>query len=373
MNIVFLSNYFSHHQKPLSDALASHSNYHFISTADMTEERRLLGWGYEQEPDYVCCYSQNLELANKLLANADVVIAGSAPEKLVRKCILNNQVVFRYSERPLKKGMEPMKYLPRFVRWHWRNPIGKKIYLLCASGFTARDYARFALFRGRAYRWGYFPECKTYENLQKVLESKKKATILWAGRLLDWKHPDDVVTVAEQLKGDGCRFDMRLIGNGLMEQDLQEMINRKGLGDCVHLLGAMTPEQVRRYMEESELFLFTSDRNEGWGAVLNEAMNSGCCVVASDAIGSVPYLLKNGENGFVYPAGNVQALADQVKMLLEDAETIHRMGKNAYDTMREQWNADIAAERLVKLAETILAGEKNPNLYADGPCSLEHV
>ena len=45
------------------------------------------------------------------------------------------------------------------------------------------------------------------------------------------------------------------------------------------------------YMESSHIFLlFTSDRNEG--AALNESMNSGCAVVASDAIGSVPYLMR---------------------------------------------------------------------------------
>ena len=49
-------------------------------------------------------------------------------------------------------------------------------------------------------------------------------------------------------------------------------------------------------MEKSEIFLFTSDKGEGWGAVLNESMNSACAVVASHAIGSVPFLLKDGEN-----------------------------------------------------------------------------
>jgi glycosyltransferase involved in cell wall biosynthesis len=45
------------------------------------------------------------------------------------------------------------------------------------------------------------------------------------------------------------------------------------------------------------VFIFTSDRNEGWGAVLNEAMGSGCAVVAADLIGSVPYLIEHKKMG----------------------------------------------------------------------------
>ena len=83
------------------------------------------------------------------------------------------------------------------------------------------------------------------------------------------------------------------------------------------MLGAMPPEEVRRHMEKADIYLFTSDFNEGWGAVLNESMNSGCAVVASHAIGSVPFLIKNGENGLIYENGNQLDLEKQVLRLLE--------------------------------------------------------
>ena len=44
---------------------------------------------------------------------------------------------------------------------------------------------------------------------------------------------------------------------------------------------------------------------EGWGAVLNEAMNSGCACIASHAIGSAGFLIEHGENGFVYRDGDM--------------------------------------------------------------------
>ena len=97
-------------------------------------------------------------------------------------------------------------------------------------------------------------------------------------------------------------------------------------------------------MEESEIFLFTSDRNEGWGAVLNESMNSACAVVANCAIGSVPFLLNNGDNGYIYKDGDVDDLYNKVKSLLDNADERKCIAKNAYATMVDEWNAENAAQ-----------------------------
>lgn len=366
MRIVFLSNYFSHHQKPLSDALAAQADYTFLATAEMTAERRTMGWGDTQEPAYVCQYDAEPDRARQCLESADVVIAGSAPEALIRQCIRKGKLVFRYSERPLKNGLEPLKYLPRLIRWHRRNPGGKPIYLLCASAYTAGDYARFGLFRGRAYRWGYFPETIKYETLPR----KKPASILWVGRFLDLKHPEDAIRVAAKLKEADIPFEMTLIGTGPMQARLQQMIAAGHLQAQVHLPDAMKPEEVRRHMEQAQIFLFTSDRKEGWGAVLNEAMNSGCAVVASDAAGSVAYLVRDGENGCVYPSGDVDALFAATKELLLSPEKAARMGAEAYSTVTGCWNGEAAAARLLELAESLLQGKPGP-VWENGPCSLD--
>lgn len=371
MNVVFLSNYFSHHQKYLSDALAKRCGYTFVATAEMAKDRQAMGWAVDSEPEYICSYSKEPDRVRAAIERADVVIAGSTPQHLTRECIRRGKLVFRYSERPLKDGLEPMKYLPRLFRWHFWNPPGKPIYLLCASAYAAGDYARFGLFRNRAFRWGYFPEVKHYDDYQAVLASKKKASILWAGRFLELKHPEDAIRVAAKLKAMGMDFEMNFIGSGPVEPMMRSMISREGLEDRVHLLGNMSPGEVREYMEKAEVFLFTSDRREGWGAVLNEAMNSGCAVVTSDAAGAAPYLIDHGKNGLIYPSGDWEALFENVKGLLTHGEMSGEMGSRAYDTVVRLWNAETAAERFVELARRILEGEKSPDLYQDGPCSKE--
>ena len=192
---------------------------------------------------------------------------------------------------------------------------------------------------------------------------------MWAGRLIDLKHPEAAILAAKKLKETGTSFSLNIIGTGEMEAKLRSMIAEAGLEEQVHLLGPMQPEQVRRHMETSEIFLLTSDRNEGWGAVLNEAMNSGCAVVASHAVGSVPFLIHHKENGLIYRDGDTDMLFRRIQWLLERPAARETIGKHAYDTLREDWNPEMAVSRLVSLSRAILNGERRPRLFDSGVCS----
>ena len=354
MKIVFLSNYYNHHQAPFCEAMYKHlgPDFTFIQTEEMEAERSNMGWGEDSIPAFVKKNYGNCAAeaaCNEIIENADVAIIGSAPEHLVKNRIRSGKMVLRYSERQLKKGLELWKYPYRYFKWHLRNPRKANIYMLCASAYTAADYAKFGLFKNRCYKWGYFPAVKR------------------VARLIEWKHPELPILVAKRLKDEDYSFTMRLIGNGELYEKVQKMICDFGLEDCVQMLGIMKPEQVRRHMEKSQIFLFTSDRNEGWGAVLNEAMNSGCGVIASNAIGAAPFLI-NGENGIMYKDGDFEDLYVNVKLLLDDPRKAACMGKKAYETMVSEWNAEVAAELLLYLIEDLLA-EKTSRRYTQGPCS----
>ena len=335
----------------------------------MPRERKALGYGRELVPSYVLDCAENATCAEAVLKEADVVIAGSAPEALIRPCILRGQLVFRYSERPLKNGAEWHKYIPRFLKWHWRNPAQKPVYLLCASAYTKPDYKKFGLFRNRAFRFGYFPETVEYSDPAEMIGKKKPASIIWCGRLLDWKHPEALLKVAASLLRDGIDFAAEIVGTGPMEPFIRQEIESRGLVQRVHLVGAVPPDEVRRKMEAAEIFLFTSDRKEGWGAVLNEAMNSGCAVLASDAAGATPWLVRDGENGVVFPSEDWEALYAGIRRLMEDRALRQRMALAAYHTIRTEWNASVAADRLVKLCDNILNTGAPGTVAERGPCS----
>lgn len=370
MKILFCSNYFSHHQRPLSDALdeLTEHNYFFLAHREMDTERKNLGWGQDLARPYVGMPTDGD--IQKKLEDLDVLITGSFPEKLTTDYAKYAKLFFRYSERPLKTGNPALKYIPRFLRWHRRNPPWRKTYMLCASAYTAGDYAKFGLFHDRCYKWGYFPETIRYPSIDDLIDRKEKATILWCGRFISWKHPDDVIEVAKMLRDAGCCFKIKMIGTGEMERQLKQQASEAGLLDeNVRFLGAMSPEAVRRHMESAGICLFTSDRQEGWGAVLNEAMNSGCAVVASDAAGATPYLVNDGVNGSVYHSGDVQELYEKVRRFLENTTMQYSFGKAAYQTITELWNSEVAAKRFLQLSQALLNGTDASGLFANGPCS----
>lgn len=374
MKVVFLSNYFNHHQSALSDALwrLTDGNYVFLETTEMSQARRQLGYDTCSRP-YTRRVQDAPEEALRLIREADLVITGSAPESWVRHRIRSGKLLFRYSERPLRRGVEPVKYLPRLILWHLRNPNRKPIYMLCAGTDTPGDYSRFFLFRNRMYRWGYFPERKQYSDIRGLLDSKDAAEILWCGRFLPLKHPDDALLAAGKLKDEGYAFRLTFLGMGEMEGRLRQMCKELELEDRVRFLGPQDSGQVRVYMERAGIFLFTSDHREGWGAVLNEAMNSGCAVIANRGAGASEVLVRHGENGILYSDGSTDAMYENLRYLLEHPQRQKQLGLSAYETIQGTWNAEVAAERTLMLAERILKGEKTPNLFAEGPCSMAKV
>ena len=124
--VVFISNFFNHHQKPFSDAMYDRlgDGYMFIQTCQMSNERKRLGWGIEEYPEYVVnekMLNDNLVKYMKIIDDADVVIIGSAPDGFIEERKKKNKLIFRYSERHLKKGLELCKYPVRFYKCHKNN------------------------------------------------------------------------------------------------------------------------------------------------------------------------------------------------------------------------------------------------------------
>lgn len=377
ITVTFFSNFLLHHQTPFCEAMVDKlgDNFKYVATETIPKERLDLGYkDLSHDVDYaVNSYEseEKYELAMKLGAESDVVIIGSAPDSFIEERLKNNKLTFRYHERYFKEGRWRI-IDPRVFISHYKKDIRykkKNLYMLCASAYTAPDCRFIGCYKGKAFKWGYFPPVKRYEDIDSLIKNKDHVSILWVARFIKLKHPEAPLFVAKKLKQNGYDFTLNIIGSGVLEDDIKKSITENGLNENVKLLGTMSPENVREIMERSEIFLFTSDRNEGWGAVLNESMNSACAVVASGAIGSVPYLIKDGENGYVYKDGDLNDLFAKVKNLIDDDKKRIALAKNAYRTLTDTWNAETAAERLLTLIENIKNGKETP--FTDGPCSKD--
>lgn len=372
--IVFVSNFLSPHQKPFCDEMFClyKGSFCFIATKRVSQERIGLGYTDLDNVKYVVrAYEDDAHdvLAKQLIDNAEVVIIGSASDSLIINRLKSHKLTFKYSERILKKKLTARTF-PRYVLGTWlhHKRFSKyPLYMLCASAFEAHDLHRMGCYKNKRFCWGYFPDLRVYDDIDSLINKKKTNLILWVGRLVYWKHPEYCVRLAEMLRQEGYDFKIIMIGTGELKEYIQELIETKGLSQYIQLLGSMSPDAVRDHMELASIYLVTSNRSEGWGAVLNEAMNSACAVVAGSLVGAVPYLVEDGKNGIVFKNEDLKDFIIKVKSLLDDARFSKEIGKNAYFTIATVWNHKVAARNLFDLIVRIENG--GDSSCCIGPCS----
>lgn len=369
MKVTFVSNYINHHQIPFCNAMYGKlgEDYRFIQTEPMEEERIRMGWGAEfSKLPYLRLYYEQEAECKALIADSDVVLFGGVEdEAYIVDRLHAGKLTVRLSERIYKSG-QWKAVSPRGLRKKYIDHTqyrDKNVYLLCYGGYVASDFNIVRAYPDKMFKWGYFPETK-HHDINALLAQKKERrrkdgciSLLWAGRFIDWKHPEYAIRAAKKLKEEGYAFHLTMVGGGEMESTLKSMVEADALADVVTFAGFRKPTEVRGFMEQSDIFLFTSDYGEGWGAVLNESMNSGCAVVANCAIGAVPFLVKPGQNGLIYPNKKWDVFYEQITGLLKQPEEIERLGRAAYATIVQEWNAEIGAERLIPLLEGLLKGE----------------
>lgn len=356
MKICFVSNYINHHQIPFCNAMQKETSggFVFIQTQPMEAERVQMGWQDKDGPEYVHCYYEEEDWCKQQILDCDVLLFGGCDDEgYVQERLQSGKMIIRISERLYKTGqwkaVSPRGLLKKY-RDHTRYRKAP-VYLLCAGGYVASDFHIVRAYPEKMYCWGYFPETKHYD-VDSLMANKGYDGVpylLWAARFIDWKHPEVLIKNACYLKEKGYSFHLDVIGGGAMEAEVKDLVCANHLEDCVSLLGYRTPTEVRSLMEKADIFLMTSDRQEGWGAVANEAMNSGCVLVANHMTGAAPYLVSQGENGFVYEDGNQETLNSITEKLILNPKQRQSVGRRAYETITETWNAENAARNLLKL------------------------
>lgn len=368
MQVTFVSNYINHHQVPFCEAMYQRlgGDYRFIQTQPMEEERIRMGWGENLDAlPYLLLYYEKEAECRRLIAESDVVLFGGVEdESFITGRLQAGGLTVRLSERIYKDGqwkaVSPRGLIKKYqdhTRYRKKN-----VYLLCCGGYVASDFHIVRAYPDKMFRWGYFPKLVEYD-IEELLGKKRmrrkaegKISLLWAGRFIDWKHPEHAIEAAARLKQEGYDFSLTMVGGGELAEKLKTMAKEKDVEKEVTFAGFKKPEEVRRYMERADIFLFTSDYREGWGAVLNEAMNSGCAVVANCAIGAVPFLLKPDKNGLIYSNKRTDKFYDNIVRLLKQPKKMDELGREAYRTMAEEWNAETAAKKLLTVLEGLLLG-----------------
>ncbi len=343
--------------------------YTFIQTEPMEEERVKLGWNTELvNRPYVKLWYEDKETCEDLIMNSDCVIFGGCEDtSIIMPRLEAGKFTLIYSERIYKEGR--WKFIsPRGLRKKYHDHVRFNkfpVFLLCSGAYVKGDFDIIGAYRGKKYKYGYFPAANIYDDVDHLRKGNEITEILWAARFIGWKHPEMMLNLASDLKKLNKDYHMTMVGTGELLEVIKDRAKGMGLDKEITFTGNLTPEQVREKMLASDIFISTSDRLEGWGAVINEAMNSGCLTIAPRAIGAAPYLIEDGKNGYIFKTKNGKDLLSKVLQGF-DKNLRKELGHRAYSTITTLWNAQTAAERVYRFAE---GGGKEIPEFKEGPLS----
>jgi glycosyltransferase involved in cell wall biosynthesis len=159
--------------------------------------------------------------------------------------------------------------------------------------------------------------------------SPDRPVILFASKLQQRKHADHLLEAYHLLCSSAPATVpyLVIVGAGEERQRLEARASELSL-EGIRFAGFRNQSALPSFFAMAQVFVLPS-RHEPWGLIVNEAMASGCAVVVSDDVGAHADLITNGVEGFVYPTGDVDALAAALRQVLSNPEQAHRMGEAA--------------------------------------------
>lgn len=362
MTFVFWQNILSIHQAPFLNHLALHNQVILIVERPLNKERMSEGWSLPQMEHVTLISAPDQGRIRHLLAqykNAVHCFSGIDAFPMVYRA-------FRWA---CQAGIRPLLYIEpyewkgcwgllrrmKYTLHAWR--FGQKIMAILTTGEHGRICYTRALFPPeKILDWGYFTDSQ--EHVKCVNEEKDDANIrlprlLFVGRLDHNKQILPLMRVLEPLKDHF--LCLNIIGRGPLEKEV-----RAAAQNCssFHYLGVQSNAVVQEYMQQSDLLVLPS-LYDGWGAVVNEALQNGVRVLCSDACGAS--ILVDGEmRGSVFPGGNIEAMRQSLCFWLAQG----KLGENERSLISQWMKQHASGAAAASYFEQIC-------LYVTGACAKQ--
>ncbi|WP_413167346.1 glycosyltransferase family 4 protein [Capilliphycus salinus ALCB114379] len=185
---------------------------------------------------------------------------------------------------------------------------------------------------------------------------------IYVGRLVDWKGAQFLIEAfaSVALKTNAV---LELVGNGQLEQQLENRVQELGLTDRIHFHGWQPRAKVNQLLRECDVFVMPSLREAGGNAIM-EAMAIGLPTIATNWAGP-SYIVDDSTGILVDPSSTeefTQGLASAMIRLAEDPELRSQMGLSATRRVREDyfdWHSK--CDRIIEIfAETLRQVKKVP-------------
>jgi colanic acid/amylovoran biosynthesis glycosyltransferase len=218
--------------------------------------------------------------------------------------------------------------------WQMREKIENAVFCATCTGYNARylreHYAQSCLDRVVKVYHGIDLEQFKCRPHKKVLLGQIPFRILSVGRLREKKGFLLLIEACVLLKDRGFSIKATIVGEGPDREALEALIARKGLGNIIRLTGSIPHFQVRKLLEDADVFvlpcIIASDGSrDGIPNVILEAMAMGLPVV-STTVSAIPEAVEHGKTGLLVPPGDAPALAEAISRLVSAPDGRISMG-----------------------------------------------
>ena len=230
---------------------------------------------------------------------------------------------------------------------HLREKIEHSRFVVAISSFG----------RSQLYRWvdrAHWPKIKVVHcGLERPFHEvapvpvAAERRLVCVGRLCEQKGQLLLIEAAHLLSERGHQFELVLAGDGEMRPAIEAGIARYGLGDKVRITGWISSDQVRAELLAARAMVLPSFA-EGLPVVIMEAMALRRPVLTTYVAG-IPELVEDGRNGWLFPAGSVEELADVMANCLSmDLDQLQVMGDAARERVLQRHDIDTEVAKLAR-------------------------
>lgn len=178
--------------------------------------------------------------------------------------------------------------------------------------------------------------------------------VLFCAKLQFWKRPQDVLRAFALANVPGSL--LLYAGDGALRLELAQEAQQRGIGDRVRFLGFVSPTQLPAVYVAADLLVLCSEY-EPFGVVVSEAMLCGRPAVVSDRVGA-RQIVEPERTGFIYPCGDVAALAEILRRALGDRRHLAKLGAAARQRL-ETWSPRENVAEHLRAVEVALARRRS--------------
>jgi len=186
-----------------------------------------------------------------------------------------------------------------------------------------------------------------------------RENVIFVGRLVEKKGLFVLIEAARILKQRKRNLKISIVGSGRLLEQLEKLVKEYQLSSFVVFLGVKSQIQIADLLNQHKVFIMpsiigTDGDQEGLGLVAVEAMGCGCAVLVSN-LAAVKDVVKDGQNGVMFEAGDSLALANNLEKLLIDDELCKRLSEVGHDFVKSEFDWSVVGNeyrRLLKLLVT---------------------